>query len=148
MSAANDPFPMRSEEAARLAASVKKSDIGEENWNNMSTRTGENTPSAAAIEASKLDEKDQGLMGTSKKSNVDDDSDDEEEHLDFLDRPMNNRGGASFLEKLIHRLYGPAFPVEDFLQILTLAMTLFFSHRRLLDSSKFKRYCYYGHLWY
>lgn len=120
--AGRDPFPMQSKEAAKMAASVN---TGEgDDWNSMNTKTGSDTPSEAAIAASVLDEKDQGLIGGTKKIS-DDDSDDEDENIDFIDRPLG-QGPPTLLEKFILRLYGPSFPVEEFLRILTLAMTLFF----------------------
>jgi len=125
MSSSHDPFPMRSEQAAKMAASVG---AGEgDDWNSMSTKTSEKTPTEAAIAASTLDEKNQTSMMNpkKKKSFHDDDDSDDEENLDYIDRPLN-QGASTLLEKFILKLYGPSFPVEEFLRILTLSMTLFF----------------------
>jgi len=121
--AGRDPFPMQSAEAAKMAASVNTREG--DNWNSMNTKTGEETPSDAAIARSTLDEKEQGLMGGTKRMSTENDSDDEDENLDYLDRPIG-QGPPTLLEKFIFRLYGPSFPVDEFLRILTLAMTLFF----------------------
>jgi len=121
--AGRDPFPMQSAEAAKMAASVNTREG--DNWNSMNTKTGEETPSDAAIARSTLEEKEQGLMGGTTRRSTENDSDDEDENLDYLDRPIG-QGPPTLLEKFIFRLYGPSFPVDEFLRILTLAMTLFF----------------------
>jgi len=124
MSASRDPFPMQSEQASNLAASVNTGDG--DDWTQMNTKTVVSTPSKAAVEASKHDEKDQGLVPSSDPVDSDDDED-EDENLDFIDRPLNGNGRSfPLLEKLIRRLYGPDFPIEEFFRILTLALTLFF----------------------
>jgi len=117
---------MRSKQAAEMASSVNAGE--EDNWNTMNTTTDGNTPSESDVAMSKLNEKAETLLSSSKPKTFaldDDDSDNEEEKLDFIDRPLNQRA-PTMLEKLIMRLYGPSLSVEEFLRILTLASTLFF----------------------
>lgn len=123
MHPSKDPFPMSSEQAAKMAASVNTG--GDDNWNTMNTTTEGKTPTETDVALAQLGEKSDTLM-TSKSKIINDDDDDEDEgNLDFIDRPLN-QGSSSLLERLIMQLYGPSLPVEEFLRILTLSFTLFF----------------------
>ena len=122
MNPSKDPFPMSSEQAAKMAASVNTG--GDDNWNTMNTATDGKTPTETDIMLSELGEKSETLV-TSKSKIINDDDDDEDGKLDFIDRPLN-QGSPSLLERLILQLYGPSLPVEEFLRILSLSFTLFF----------------------
>lgn len=111
----NDPFPMRSEAAAKLA----QGEIQEE-W-----RSGDVTTSGEARGGSgkHVLEESRGLTGG--KMNIDkyaDDSDDEEE--EFF-KPQKNERIQRFLRKIFTRLYGD-MNMDDLVKSLTLSSTLFF----------------------
>lgn len=140
MSNSRDPFPMRSEAAAKLAASVSTGDPenNDGDWNKMGTSTDGVQPSKEAISlANTSDATGTSLISNSRSSSFsnsrkkgylydDDDSDDEDgANDDFIDRPIN-KPSKIFLEKLILKLYGPSLPVHEFLRILSLSSTLFF----------------------
>ena len=145
-----DPFPMRSDAAKALEASVEGSNSNSaSNWSTICTSG--NTKNTQSGKVSKEGES-AGLMGigrSSKRTKPGDDiyaiADEEEAaaerknfHGDdeFLDRPTyesRSRGlrrvyyQAQRAFKLIYkRLYGDKLPPEEMLRTLTLASTLFF----------------------
>lgn len=147
---AYDPFPMRSQEAAKLAASVEGSsevasnvvDGERSKWNDMNSSVGA-SPSSSAIEMSRaIDASKQqlgsGLIGggggnRGRRMHRNDDYDwnyanddkNDDERGSFFDRPLN-QSPLSMLETIILKLYGPSLPVSEFFRVLTLSGTLFF----------------------
>lgn len=104
----HDPFPMQSEEAKRLAASVHDSDDAPEDWNQMGTSTEASGPSAGRgaddgagnealtgvpkrkpkkganiYEQAELDERDEERRGRNY-----------EEEEEFFEEPLQGRGGS------------------------------------------------------
>lgn len=132
MSPQNDPFPMSSPEAQRLAASVGKSEEGKSSqaWSSMTTQSEGKGPRGAAIEGNSASK---GLIGGEQKSH---DQEEDRQEDEFFDRPMWESHGTSserrmvrvlrILERIYKRLYGDKLPPAEMLRTLCLASTLFF----------------------
>mmetsp|Transcript_7570 Transcript_7570/g.10873 ORF Transcript_7570/g.10873 Transcript_7570/m.10873 type:complete len:664 (-) Transcript_7570:74-2065(-) len=149
-----DPFPMQSDEARRLAASVDKPD-SENNWNRMDTTVdinndgSNNDGSGADIVSGVGGELDQqaSLMaskialgtGASKDGSIYDDMDKKskaeiymETDDDYLDHDMTDRHNPTFSKikntaLTIHRyLFGDKLPPTETIRTMVLSSTLFF----------------------
>ena len=149
----NDPFPMQSEQAKAMEASVPlNTAAGGSSWNTMSTATtmttsssasntgGDNENAAASV----------GMVNHNSSGNNNDDNnvndDDYHEEIEkerhqrddsFLDRPLwesRSTGliprtlvyGTRLLESTIHQLYGNQLTLTEFCRAICLATTLFF----------------------
>jgi len=139
-SSRGDPFPMQSDEAKRLAASVEEGPKGaaSNNWHHMTLT--DNNGSNNGNKSEQHTAASHSLMGGSKKKNQADkdedeyDNDDQEDEEDeFLDRPLWESQVdrrlvriLRVLERMYKRLYGDKLPVSEMLRTLCLATTLFF----------------------
>jgi ATP:ADP antiporter, AAA family len=149
-----DPFPMQSDEAKAMEASIPATSTSDNSWNAMSTTT----TTTALTTNNNIDHQDEeedgghGLIAKGKNqnhhnNNNDDDEGDEtekERHQQddtFLDRPLwesrlSTRGGAPIqkcmlylmrnLERIVHQLYGDQLSLSEFCRTICLATTLFF----------------------
>jgi AAA family ATP:ADP antiporter len=142
MTSERDPFPMKSPEANRLAASVPEEG---KDWNSMQTEADAHEHS---VSTGDVDEGSRSSLvsGSSKKKTLgtdddiyaaaDEEDDDEEKDDAFLDVPLQELRGSSMdkmigstkrtLLKIYTRLYGTKLPPSEMLRTLCLAMTLFF----------------------
>jgi ATP:ADP antiporter, AAA family len=145
-----DPFPMQSEQAKVMEASVPSTHTADGSWNSMATTTMLSDPSVPVTSYDHDDEVEggggEGLMKgkASKKNAMDDDEDYENDHRKshaeddaFLDRPLwESRSTGSVqrcmiyssrsLERIVHRLYGDQLSLSEFCRTICLATTLFF----------------------
>jgi ATP:ADP antiporter, AAA family len=141
-----DPFPMQSDQAKAMEASVS-STAGAGSWNTMTTTTvsGSTAPTTEPVMGSTKDAEDttegggkEGLIHGGKGN--DDDDDDQKRHNEddvFLDRPLwESRSTGTFqrgmvhllrlLEKVVQRLYGNQLSLSEFCRTICLSTTLFF----------------------
>ncbi len=133
-----DPFPMQSEEAKRLAASVNDGSGSSNDWNRMNT-----TVDNIASNNDTAEEMDQqaSLMkkrGTTTGESIYDDMDkkskaeiymeEDDEYLDYSMQERNSTLGKVKKNLLVaHRyLYGDKLPPSETIRTLCLSMTLFF----------------------
>ena len=147
-----DPFPMQSDQAKAMEASVPlntstATTAAGDSWNTMSTSTTARTASSSATTTSGGsggEHHDTGLIMTNGDNNNDDDYHEEiekERHQQddmFLDRPIweSRRTGGIIqrmmvfgtrtMESTIHQLYGNQLTVSEFCRTICLATTLFF----------------------
>lgn len=140
--AERDPFPMKSEQAAKLAASVNNAEGGEgdgTSWVEMSVNANKTSNAKPPAGASSGGAQKMSLTGSKKRSKkkfgdeYDDESDeDDEADDDFLNRPLGSRPTGplgymhTLLTKLSHRLYGENIPLSEVIRVFVLGLTLFF----------------------
>jgi ATP:ADP antiporter, AAA family len=135
----NDPFPMQSDEAKAMEASVPSAAAS---WNSMNTSTFSMDP-PATINQEEEGNGVEGLMKDGTKLDLDDDDLEDNprkshgEEDAFLDRPLwESRSTGPFqrfliassrsLERIVHRLYGDQLSMSEFCRTICLATTLFF----------------------
>jgi AAA family ATP:ADP antiporter len=141
--ASSDPYPMVSEEAARLQGSSTTTT----DWNTMETTTStqparsSHNQSSSTSEAQFIQKKNhQSSTGTGDNEDIYKNIDDEnvpksksEQYLEsedeYFDNPMNERLDnpfIKFLKYIHHKLYGDSIPISQLLKTLCLSSTLFF----------------------
>jgi len=131
-----DPFPMRSEEARHLAASVQSNDPSETgtSWNKMDTTAATSGPMQSLKQEAGTDPLMHQKKSTSPSDNIYDQIDDlpvskssrYANDDDELDQPASSSAFKTALFKIHKQLYGDKLPPSELLRTLCLAATLFF----------------------
>jgi len=133
-----DPFPMQSEEARDLAASVQSNDPNENNsttsWNKMDTTTAVSGPDQSLGQETGTDPLMHKKKATSPSADIYENMDELPSSKsskyayddDEVDHPTSSSAFKIRLLKIHKQLYGDKLPPSELLRTLCMASTLFF----------------------